>query len=165
MIIKSQQISVKVFEPYGELVTLEDAQTFDCNQGRAVRYDDLIKAIDTTDDGGRTGVSVYKSKASKLPFNIDVMERHPLGSQAFLPIATNPQSMFLIAVAPVGELIKSAIHAFLVPANIGINYRKGVWHLPIVALDEPMDFVAIDRIGPGKNCDEVYFESDSYCIK
>ena len=158
--IKAEEISRASFAPFGDLIVLEGARTFSCNQGRAVRHHDLAPHIDVMDEGGRAGLSVYRSVASPLPFQVEVMERHPLGSQIFLPLTTDPQSRYLIAVAPIGELRLDAVRAFVVRGQTGVNYLKGVWHLPIVALDQAMDFVTVDRIGSGSNLDEVRMTQD-----
>lgn len=154
-IIKAKKISKENFAPYGDLITFEGAQTFNCNQGRAVRYHDLAKHIDVEDEGGRAGLSIYRSVPSPIPFDIEVMERHPLGSQIFIPMSMEPSDRFLIAVAPLGELDLSKVEAFIVSGQQGINYIKGIWHLPIVALDKSLDFITLDRIGEGRNCDEI----------
>jgi len=162
--IKATLISPKAFSAYGELIRLEGAQTFDCNQGRAVRYHDLAKHIDVADADGRVGLSIYKSVASPLPFPIEVMERHPLGSQMFLPMSMDAETRFLVAVAPPGDLDLSKVEAFIVTGQQGVNYFKGVWHLPIVALDKPIDFFTLDRIGKGNNCDEVRFHPGNFIV-
>ena len=163
-LIQSQAISKEAFATFGELIDCKGATTYECNQGRAIRYHDLLKNIDVTALSGRIGLSIYKSVASPIPFDIKVMERHPLGTQAFVPMTMNPNSRYLIAVAPAGELDVSCIAAFVVNGPIGVNYKKGVWHLPIVALDHEMDFLTLDRIGPEKNCDEVVFSIGEYRI-
>jgi ureidoglycolate lyase len=155
MIIRAGEISREAFAAFGDVILLEGARTFACNQGRAVRHHDLAPHVDVTDEGGRAGLSIYRSVASPLPFEVMVMERHPLGSQIFIPMTTDPQSRYLIAVAPAGDFRLEAVRAFVVRGQTGINYFKGVWHLPIVALDRPMDFLAVDRIGSGSNLDEV----------
>ena len=155
--IKARSITRDDFSPFGELLMCEGAVTYACNQGRATRYHDLLKNIDVSEGVGRVGLSIYKSTPSSIPFKIEVMERHPLGTQAFIPMTMDPESRYLVAVAPAGEFDKNKILAFIVNGQIGVNYKKGVWHLPIVALDTDMDFLAVDRIGVGINCDETCF--------
>ncbi len=150
----AQAISAELFAPYGDLISMQDAQKIACNQGRGTRYHDLAPQLDVSDEAGRAGVSVYHIVASQLPFSMQVMERHPLGSQAFFPLNAQIHSRFLVVVAPAGEFDVNKMQAFIVTGALGINYAKGVWHLPIVALDQPMDFLAVDRIGKGQNCDE-----------
>ena len=158
--IQAQIINKEAFAPYGELIECDGAITYKCNQGRAIRYHDLLKNLDVTENSGKIGVSIYKSIPSPIPFEVEVMERHPLGTQAFIPMTKDHQSRYLVAVAPAGELNP----AFIVNGQVGINYKKGVWHLPIVALDGDMDFLAIDRIGPEKNCDEIKFHPGQLSI-
>jgi ureidoglycolate lyase len=154
-ILSAQPITAQAFAPFGELLSLETAQKFPCNQGRAVRFHDLATQIDCDDQLGRMGMSVYQCEASHLPFHASVMECHPLGSQTFYPLTMDPGQRYLVAVAPAGEWRRDAVSAFVVQGHQGIHYRKGVWHLPIVALDLPLNFVSLDRIGPGTNLQEV----------
>lgn len=154
-IVSARPITAEAFAPFGELLSLETAQKFPCNQGRAVRFHDLAKEIDCDDQQGRMGMSVYQCEASHLPFHVSVMECHPLGSQTFYPLTMDPSQRYLVAVAAAGEWRLDKVSAFVVQGHQGIHYRKGVWHLPIVALDQPLNFVSLDRIGPGTNLQEV----------
>ena len=163
-IIQAQLISKEAFAPYGELIECDGAITYECNQGRAIRYDDLLKNLDVSDKSGKVCLSIYKSVPSPIPFEVVVMERHPLGTQAFIPMTKDHQSRYLVAVAPSGDLKLGLITSFIVKGQVGINYKKGVWHLPIVALDIDIDFLAIDRIGPEKNCDEMKFSPGELSI-
>ena len=147
-------ISAESFAPYGDLITRQDAQQIACNQGRGTRFHDLAPRLDVSDEAGRAGISIYHIIASALPFTLQVMERHPLGSQAFFPMNAQANTRFLVVVAPAGEFDANQMEAFIVTGQTGVNYAKGVWHLPIVALDQAIDFLAIDRIGQGTNCDE-----------
>lgn len=124
--IKAQVMNKEAFAPYGELIDCDGAITYDCNQGRAIRYHDLLKNLDVTDRLGKVGLSIYKSFPSSIPFGVEVMERHPLGTQAFIPMTMDHQSRYLIAVAPGGDLNPALITAFIVQGQIGINYKKGI---------------------------------------
>jgi len=88
----------------------------------------------------------------QFPLKVSTVERHPLGSQAFIPLSKNP---YLVLVAPHGEFNPSGLRAFLAEAGQGVNYAKGVWHHALVALDEVSEFIVIDRGGAGSNCEEV----------
>ena len=82
-----------------------------------------------------------------------MLERHPLGSQAFLPLGERP---YLVVVAPPGAPPSPAsVRAFLAAPGQGVNYAPGVWHHPLLALDAVSDFWVIDRAGPGDNCEEI----------
>jgi ureidoglycolate lyase len=80
------------------------------------------------------------------------MERHPLSSQAFIPLSSTP---FLVVVAPAGELDLGTLKAFRSNGRQGINYRRGTWHHPLLALERISEFLIVDRGGAGANCDEV----------
>ena len=79
---------------------------------------------------------------------IDMMEKHPLGSQAFIPMK---ETTFLAFVAPKGEKPDlNKIEAFIIPSGIGINYKAGTWHFPLISTED-MNFLVVDRKGPGEN--------------
>jgi ureidoglycolate lyase len=88
----------------------------------------------------------------RFPLKVTTMERHPLGSQAFIPLSKNP---YLVLVAPRGEFKLHKLNAFLAQAGQGVNYAKGVWHHALVALYEVSEFIVIDRGGAGSNCEEM----------
>ena len=79
---------------------------------------------------------------------IDMMEKHPLGSQAFMPMK---ETTFLAFVAPAGDLPETnKIKSFIVPPKVGINYKPGIWHFPLISTEDT-NFLVIDRQGIGKN--------------
>jgi ureidoglycolate lyase len=124
----------------------------------AQRYDDLA-FIDTDDEGGRPNVSIFVSKPSPLPIVIDMVERHPLGSQLFVPLGEHP---YLVAVSGGAPPFEAAdLSVFLIADGRGVNYRKGLWHLPLCPLYEPARFLVIDRRGTGENCDEFHFPPEA----
>ena len=100
-------------------------------------------------------VNIFQGQPWALPLKVRMLERHPLSSQAFVPLGRRP---FLVVVAPPGDRPQPGqVRAFLAENGQGVNYRRGVWHHPLVALDEITDFLVIDRGGKGENCDEVNF--------
>ena len=107
-----------------------------------------IAAIDVASDGGRVCMSVVRAKARILPLRVEVMENHPLGSQAIAPLGN---ARMLIVVAPAGPLDPNLVVAFRASGHQGVNYRRGVWHHPLIALDGDGDFLVIDREGEGEN--------------
>ncbi|EGH47054.1 ureidoglycolate hydrolase [Pseudomonas syringae pv. pisi str. 1704B] len=91
-----------------------------------------------------------------------MLERHPLGSQAFVPLLGNP---FLIVVAPVGDEPESeATRAFVSNGRQGVNYHRGVWHHPVLTIEKRDDFLVVDRSGEGNNCDEHYFAESQLLV-
>jgi len=138
------------FAPFGDVIELEGAKQIPINLGTTIRYHDLAR-IDVADEGGRPLVNVFRGQPRTLPFELKMMERHPLGSQAFVPLTDRP---YLVVVAPAGELVASRIRAFVSRGWQGVNYAKGVWHHPLIALGDVSDFVVVDRGGDGVNLNE-----------
>ena len=138
------------FAPFGDVIELTGATQIPINLGTTIRYHDLAK-IDIADEGGRPIVNVFRGQPRSLPFEVRMMERHPLGSQAFVPLNDRP---YLIVVAPAGDLERSRIRAFVSRGWQGVNYAKGVWHHPLIALGDVSDFIVVDRGGEGMNLNE-----------
>jgi len=138
------------FAPFGDVIELEGARQIPINLGTTTRFHDLAH-IDVADGGGRPLVSLFRGQPRRLPFEVTMLERHPLGSQAFVPLTDQP---YLIVVAPAGPLAPDAARAFVTRGWQGVNYAKGVWHHPLIALGQVSDFIVIDRGGEGPNCDE-----------
>ena len=145
-----EPLTREAFAPFGDVIELEGAKQIPINLGTTIRYHDLAK-VDVTDEGGRTLVNLFRGQARVLPFEITMMERHPLGSQAFIPLNDKP---YLVVVAPAGELDESKIRAFVTSGWQGVNYAKGVWHHPLLALGDVSDFIVVDRGGDGHNLNE-----------
>ena len=138
------------FAPFGEVIEVASAKkVFSINEGTAQRFHDLAQ-IDCAPDGGRAIVSIFRAAPRELPFTVRLLERHPLGSQAFVPM--DPALRYLAVVA---ESPEATPRGFYVDQGRGINLRRGAWHHPLIALDRESDFLVIDRGGPGGICDEV----------
>jgi len=152
-------LSAERFAPFGDVIAA-DATTrhFPINGGTTERYHDLAD-LDAGPDG-KLIVSIFRGQPRELPFAVTMLERHPLGSQAFMPLGRQP---YLVVVAPAGEVPEhGALRAFLAQPGQGVNYAKGVWHHPLLALKETGDFLVIDRSGPGNNCDEITLAEPVY---
>ena len=120
--------------------------------GHAERYNDLAD-LDLTEAGGRPLVNIFRAKPWPSPVRIRDMERHPLSSQAFVPLTRTP---FLVVVASATDGLRpEQLRAFVTNGAQGVNYRRGVWHHALLALEADCDFLVIDRGGPQPNCDEV----------
>ncbi len=141
----------EAFADYGEVISTENAASEWINAGHTQKFADLA-GIDTDAEGGRTAVHLYRSQPLTLPLNIEVMERHPLASQAFMPLHSRP---FLVIVAAAGETLNSnSVRAFLSNGRQGVNLRRGTWHHYQVSLQQESDYLVIDRMGPGANFEE-----------
>jgi ureidoglycolate lyase len=151
-VIKPLPITAERFAPYGDVIHASTAAKTAMNDARFERFHDLAN-IDVDSAGGRTAISIARCKtATKFPYRIDMVERHPHGSQAFIPLA--PFS-FVIVVAPAGEAVDAAdLRAFVTNGTQGVNYHKGVWHMPLIAMEAGQEFLIVDRAPREDNCEE-----------
>lgn len=150
-----QPLTREAFAPFGDVIAADDsAQHFSINGGNTERFHDLARLESGPE--GRIIASIFRGQPRPMPFTVSMMERHPLGSQAFIPLSGNPYLVVVAAAGPAPGTDK--LHAFLAQPGQGVNYATGVWHHPLLALNEVCDFLVIDRSGPGKNCDEVTIE-------
>lgn len=153
--LRPAPLTRSAFAPFGDVIETAGRPHTTINDGYAERYDNLAR-IDTTEQEGRTRLSIFDAKPRDLPFQIAMIERHPLSSQAFIPLMGLP---FLIVVARAGEAPQpSDLHAFFVSGRQGINYARGTWHHPLIALERSCEFLVIDRGGPGQDYDEIFFD-------
>lgn len=155
--LKPEPLTADAFKPFGEVIEVAGHDSFSINQGTTARYDALAE-VDIADPDGRPILSIFRAQPRALPLPIEMMERHPLGSQAFMPLG---EARFLVLVAPAVELVKATdLRAFVTNGRQGVNFRRGIWHHPLLALDRMTDFLVVDRGGPGENCDEVMIDQE-----
>ena len=159
-IIKPIKINRSNFNIYGDLISTNDINPMDINEGYAKRYDNLAN-LDTTKNDGKTIVSIFSSLKRSFPMTIDMMEKHPLGSQAFIPMK---ETTFLCFVAPQGEYPEiNKIQSFIIPPKTGINYKPGIWHFPLISTED-INFLVIDRMGKGENLIIHKFEKEKIIL-
>lgn len=147
--IRIQPITAEAFAPYGEVLTPRAEPTKLINAGRCERHHALATV---QRGGGEAIISLFRSQSVSLPYDCTMLERHPLGSQAFMPLGSDP---WLSVVAPDEGGRPGQPLAFLVAAGTGINLHAGVWHGVLTPLDRPADFLVVDREGEGVNLEEV----------
>ena len=147
-------LTAEAFAPFGEVIEASDrARRMPINYGHGTRFHDLA-GINVADGGGHAIVSIFRAKPLDPPI-LRIVERHPLGSQAFVPLSGRP---YLVAVAPRGDFDPARLTVFRAAAGQGVNYAKGTWHHFLLALEAESDFLVIDREdqgGPGENLDEL----------
>ena len=145
-----EPLGAEAFAPFGSVIEASgDAVKLDINEGHAVRYDRLAE-IDVAESGGVGVISLFRARPlGELVLRI--FERHPLGSQSFMPLSGRP---YLVAVAPAGAFDVARVRLFHAEGHQGVHYRKGVWHHFLLVLDGS-DFLVVDRAGPGDNCEEL----------
>lgn len=151
--IKAVPLTVDAFAPFGDVLEVTGAPTKIINQGLCGRYHDLAK-LDFSN--GRAGISLFDAEPRDLPLALDMMERHPEGSQAFLPMTEHP---FLVIVAEDAGGRPAEPKAFLALSGQGVNYHRNTWHGVLTPLHAPGRFAVVDRIGEGANLEEFWFDT------
>jgi len=142
--LKPEPLTAEAFAPYGDVIeATAAAKMIRINEGNTTRFHDLMK-LDVAPHGGEACVSIFRSTPLPTPIIIKMMEYHPLGSQAFMPLGREP---YLVVVAKAGDFNASNIRAFLAQPGQGVNYHKGTWHHYCLALNTESDFLVIDRKG------------------
>jgi len=145
-----EPLTAAAFAPFGNVIEASDsAVKIEINEGHAIRYDRLAE-VDVADGGGTPVISLFRAKPL-AELVLKSFERHPLGSQSFVPLSGKP---YLVAVAPAGNFDVAKVRAFRAEGHQGVHYLKGVWHHFLLVLEES-DFLVVDRAGAGDNCDEV----------
>ena len=146
-IIKAKKITKKNFSKFGQLIDTSKKNPININDGYAKRFDNLIN-VDASKNKGKAIVSIFKAKKRRFPMKIDMMEKHPLGSQAFIPMK---ETTFLCFVSPPGDKPNlNQLESFIIPKGLGVNYKPGVWHFPLISTED-MNFLVVDREGMGEN--------------
>ena len=160
-IIKPIEITRGNFAAYGDLISSDAIKPMNINAGYAKRFDNLAK-INTSKDKGETIVSIFSALKRSFPMKIDMMEKHPLGSQAFVPMK---ETIFLSFVAPPGDAPEiNKIQSFIIPPKMGINYKPGIWHFPLISTEDT-NFLVIDRKGSGENLTIHKFENQEIILE
>jgi len=146
-----EPLTAEAFALFGRVIEASDeAVKLDINHGHAIRYDRLAD-VDVADAGGTAAISLFRAKPLGEPV-LRTFERHPLGSQSFMPLSGRP---YLVAVAPPGDFDPARIRLFRAAGHQGVHYKKGTWHHFLLVLEAGSDFLVIDRAGGGDNCEEV----------
>jgi ureidoglycolate lyase len=148
--LKPEPLTSERFALYGDVIETSIDRTAAMNAERFQRFDDLCN-VDMKDDG-RVAISIARCRvATSLPLRIDMVERHPLGSQAFVPLT--PCRIVVVVAPPEESVDASDLRAFVSNGRQGINYHRGTWHMPLIAFDAGREFLIIDRAADIPNCD------------
>lgn len=160
--LQLQPLTQAAFAPFGEVIEAVGEPSYWINDGQTERFHalSLATALPATEQQGSVpdsvavGMSIFRNQlALVLPSAIHMLERHPLGSQAFIPLAG--QAFVIVVAKPLDAASpdEAEIHAFISNGQQGVNYHTGTWHHPLLTLEAPSDFLVVDRIGKGHNCD------------
>ncbi len=146
--IHCQPLTAEAFAPFGDVLEASGSPDRWINAGLCGRHHDLAR-IDCHE--GKTGISLFNAEPRALPYTLDLMERHPIGSQAFIPMTQHP---FLVTVAPDLNSQPGVPLAFLTAPGQGINFHRGIWHGVLTPLHTPGLFAVIDYVGEAANLEE-----------
>lgn len=161
LIIRPEPLTAEAFKPFGDVIETADRDFFMINNGSTQRFHRLAEVM-LGRAGDRSIISIFRAQHTPMPMQVKMLERHPQGSQAFVPLKQNP---FLVLVAPAGETPDPAsIRAFITDGTQGANYHTGVWHHPVLTCVEEDDFLVVDREGEGNNCDEYFFADETQIL-
>ncbi len=152
--IPIRPLTHEAFAPFGQVIEIgEHAHHYPINGGMTERYHDLAQ-IELGGENSRPLISLFRAQPYTLPLHMRLMERHPFGSQAFMPLSSHP---FLIIVAHDENGVPGPPLAFRTAPGQGVNLGINVWHGLLTPLEAVSDFIVIDRGGPGNNLEEHFF--------
>ena len=155
-----ERLTPEAFAPFGDVIAPDPARALMINGGTTTRFHELARAEALGEDAGVI-ISIFRGEPRRFPYTLDMMERHPFGSQSFSPLSQHP---FLVVVAEDQGGVPARPRVFLAAGGQGVNYRVNVWHHPLMAIGTVSDFLVVDRAGPGNNLEE-YFYADPFIIE
>ncbi len=153
--LEIEPLSRAAFAPFGEVIEADPARMRLINGGTTERHHALA-APEAAGEGARVIINIFRGAPRRFPYALDMMERHPLGSQSFSPLGGQP---FLVIVSEDEGGRPGRPRVFLARPDQGVNYHRNVWHHPLMALNDVSDFLVVDREGPGNNLEEYVFET------
>ncbi|MEE7506000.1 ureidoglycolate lyase [Methylobacterium mesophilicum] len=151
--IVARPLTAEAFAPFGTVIDAAAVAPRSMNGGMARRFHDLA-AIEVVGEGSRVVIGLVEAQPYPMPLRLGLVERHPLGAQAFLPLSAAP---FLVVVCPDAEGRPGPPEAFVTASGQGICYARNTWHGVLTPYGRPQDFVVVDRGGPGVNLEEHTF--------
>lgn len=150
--VSIEPLTAEAFQPFGDVLDISGAPDRMINQGLCGRYHDRAR-LEFLD--GRAGVSLFNAEPRTLPYRLEMVERHPDGSQTFIPMTQKP---FLVIVAPDTAQGPGLPRAFRTAPGQAINFLRNTWHGVLTPLTAPGLFAVVDRIRPGANLEEFWFD-------
>jgi ureidoglycolate lyase len=148
-----EPLTAEAFAPFGQVIAIDGAHHYPINNGMTERYHDLAR-VELGGVHARPLISIFRGKPYALPLDLKLVERHPLGSQAFYPLGTSP---WLVIVAEDDAGTPTRLRAFAPAPGQGVNIAMNTWHGVLTPLDVDADFLVVDRGGDGNNLEEHHF--------
>lgn len=157
-LLTAAPLTAEAFTRYGDVIEVSGAPDKLINQGMCGRHNDRARL--DFGQGGRAGISLFDARARHLPHKVDMVERHPDGSQAFVPVSGVPM---LVVVAEDAGGVPVDLKAFISQPGQSINLHRGTWHGVLAPLGAPGQYIVVDRIGQTPNLEEHWFQ-DPYTV-
>ena len=153
-VLIARPLARDAFARFGDVLDTGWHDHFPINNGKTERYHDLAR-VEATGPNARVLISIFRGQPYDFPLKLAMVERHPFGSQAFMPLTPAP---FLVVVCPDGPDGPGEPQAFLTAPGQGVNYHRNVWHGVLTPIGAPQDFLVVDRGGDGGNLEEHFFD-------
>ncbi len=149
-----EPLTQAAFAPFGTVIESDPSSMRLINGGSTERFHALGRA-DVAGEGARVIINIFRGQPRTFPYDLTMMERHPLGSQSFSPMLGGP---WLAIVATDAGGKPGVPRVFLATGSQGVNYGRNVWHHPLMAIGSVSDFLVVDRDGPGNNLEEAFYD-------
>lgn len=160
-VLRPVPLTVEAFAPFGQVIETDYEKSYLINEGTTRRFHDLAQ-VDVTGDGAEVILSIFRGTPRALPITISMLERHPLGSQAFIPMRPDP---WLIVVAQGESPTAENCRAFYASGQQGVQYARNIWHHPLLVLAPTQEFLIVDRKGEGNNLEERWFTDQTTVVQ
>ncbi|RWO81355.1 MAG: ureidoglycolate lyase [Mesorhizobium sp.] len=151
--IVARPLTRENFAEFGDVIDMGGDNHYPINGGKAERYHDLATA-EAQGPNARVLISMVRGTPYDFPLKLTMVERHPFGSQAFIPLSPRP---FLVVVCHDSDEGPGEPHAFITAPGQGVNYPRNRWHGVLTPIGEAQDFLVVDRGGDGSNLEECHF--------
>ncbi|KAA8735406.1 ureidoglycolate lyase [Acinetobacter qingfengensis] len=161
-VVRIQPLTKAAFAKFGDVIECEESEFFPINDGHTQRYH-ALSTIQCEGEGSSVGITIFRNViTTDLPLKISMLERHPYGSQSFIPMARQKFLIIVALASNADQPDEQHIYAFESNGLQGVTYAKGVWHHPLLSYESPSDFLVVDRISGGENCD--VYQLSSPCV-
>lgn len=153
--LTAQPLTAAAFAPFGTVIEVPSGVPGrPINGGTSQRFD-LLADLALTAESGRPMLALFRAQARRFPHAVDELERHALGSQAFVPLG---ERRFVVVVAPAApQPDPAALAAFVTNGLQGVVLAPGTWHHALLAV-EAGDFVVVERAAQAVDCDVVRWQ-------
>ena len=152
--VRVEPLTATAFAPFGQVIETAGAHHYPINAGMTERYHDLAR-VELGGVHPRPLISIFRGQPYAMPLTLKLVERHPLGSQAFYPLSSSPW-LVIAAEDEAGKPVR--LRAFQPGPGQGVNIAMNTWHGVLTPLEAAADFLVVDRGGDGNNLEEHHFD-------